>query len=126
MFLELVCVCVYPKICTVNNLPLLSSFSPFLPRLSFPLPTPDNPENYRLYVEGAALTTIREGDLGTDSSQSRMTRSTSLAHLVDNQSLPGGRSLRSTEFLPLSLQLCILTSPSSIILPLHPPFTSPL
>lgn len=47
------------------------------------------PDNYLLYVEGACLTTLKEVEIGTESSsQNRVNRSGSLTHLVDNQSLP--------------------------------------
>ena len=49
---------------------------------------PDNVDHYQLYVEGACLTSLKEGEVGEGSAPGGIGRSNSLTHIMDHQWLP--------------------------------------
>jgi hypothetical protein len=48
----------------------------------------DNVDHYQLYVEGACLTSLKEGEVGEGSDPGGVRRSNSLTHIMDHQWLP--------------------------------------
>ena len=53
---------------------------------NFLLSLPDHPDHYQLYVEGACLTFLKEGE--SSAVDGKVNRAGSYTHIVDSQSLP--------------------------------------